>query len=164
MSRYQARWDPTKAESNLRKHGVSFEEAAVAVNDMFAIARSDEHHSILEDRFVLIGESAAWKTLTVIFTMDRDTVRIISARRANAAERRRYMEGDDVLRDAPMDDEMLDDYGHLDGWKRMNLRIVRDDLVHIDEDVQKHFRTSEEVNDALRSLIAEGRVPSATRK
>lgn len=164
MRDHRVRWDPEKAQSNLRKHGVSFEEGAAAVNDMFAIARSDAHHSILEDRFVLVGESAAWRILTVIFTMDRDAVRIISARRATAAERRRYMEGDDVLRDTPMDDEMLDEYGHLDGWKRMHLRVIRDDLVHIDEDVQEHFRTSEEVNEALRSLIAEGRVPSATRK
>ena len=164
MRDHPVRWDPAKAKSNLRKHGVSFEEGAAAVNDMFAIARSDAYHSILEDRFVLVGESAAGNILTVIFTTDRDAVRIISARRATAAERRRYMEGDDVLRDTPMDDEMLDEYGHLDGWRRMHLRIIRDDLVHIDEDVQEHFRTSEEVNDALRSLIAEGRVPSATRK
>lgn len=69
-----------------------------------------------------------------------------------------------MIRDAPFDDEMREDYGHLDGWGRSQFRFIRRDHVRLDPDVQQHFQTSEEVNEALRSLIAEGRVPGVTRK
>ncbi|HYM62816.1 MAG TPA: hypothetical protein VEZ11_18165 [Thermoanaerobaculia bacterium] len=59
---------------------------------------------------------------------------------------------------------MLEDYGHLDGWERGRFRFIPRGQVRLDPDVQLHFETSEEVNEALRSLIAEGRVPSVPRK
>jgi len=161
---FELRWDIAKAKSNLDKHGVSFEEAADTLNDILASVRSDQYHSVEEDRFVIIGESAAGKLLTVVFAIEGNAARIISARRPTAAERRRYMKEDDVLRDSPMDDEMLDDYGHLEGWMKNPFRFTRVGQVRLDPDVQEHFRTAEEVNAALRSLIAEGRVPEATRK
>jgi uncharacterized DUF497 family protein len=158
------RWDPAKAKSNLDKHGVSFEEASHALNDTFAVRRPDHYHSFAEDRFVVIGESVPGKILTVVFAIYEDHARIISARRAAPAERRHYMERDDVLRDAPMDEDMLPDYGHLDGWTRSEFRFILPEPIRLDQDVESFFRTSDEVNDALRMLIAEGRVPSAMRK
>ncbi len=148
----------SKTKRNLAKHGVTFEEAENALNDTLAVRRRDQYHSIDEDRFVVIGESDTGRILTVVFAIYEDGARIISARRAGAAERRHYMKGDDVLRDAPMDDDMLPDYGHLDGWTRSEFRFTRAQ-VSLAPDVREHFRTSDEVNDALRTLIAEGRVP-----
>ncbi|HUF16519.1 MAG TPA: hypothetical protein VMS12_00590 [Thermoanaerobaculia bacterium] len=71
-----------------------------------------------------------------------------------------------TVHDAPADDDMLTDYGHLEGWRRNPFRFTRTDgTVRLDPDVKEVFRTSEEVNAALRILIAEGRIPSdATRK
>ena len=48
-------WDPTKARANLRKHGVSFEEAQTAFADEFALVVEDRVHSETEDRFILLG-------------------------------------------------------------------------------------------------------------
>jgi uncharacterized DUF497 family protein len=152
------RWDPAKAESNLEKHGVSFEDASNALNDTFAIQRLDHCHSREEDRFLVIGESVPGKILTVAFAIYEDHARIISARRATPAEQRQYMKREDVLRDTPMDDEMLPDYGHLDGWTRSEFRFTLPAPIRLDEDVEPYFRTSDEVNNALRLLIAEGRV------
>jgi hypothetical protein len=72
------------------------------------------------------------------------------------------MEDKPTIHDAPLEkDSMLDDYGHLGGWSRNTFRFRRSSsLVSLDADVAATFRTSEEVNEALRMLIAEGRVPS----
>lgn len=67
-----------------------------------------------------------------------------------------------TIHDAPLEaDDMLDDYGHLEGWRRNQFQFKKaEGLVYLDPDVYGVFRSSEEVNAALRMLIAEGRVPS----
>lgn len=164
MGELPLRWDPRKARINLEKHGVSFEEAANAVDDPFAVVRSDEQHSIDENRFLLVGENGAGRTLTVIFTVRAESAWIISARKST--QRRRYMEDEPTIHDAPVEDEMLGEYGHLKGWRRNPFRFTRaEGAVLLDPDVREVFRTSEEVNAALRLLIAKGRIPSdASRK
>jgi hypothetical protein len=83
-------WDPKKAASNLRKHGVAFDEASTAFGDQLSITVPDPAHSRREKRFVLIGTSARERVLVVVHT-DRDgRVRIISARRATKKERAQY--------------------------------------------------------------------------
>jgi len=85
-------WDPGKALSNLRKHGVSFEEARSVFLDEHARQFFDEAHSVTEDRFVMLGMSDLLRVL-VICHCERDggnVIRIISARKATANERKYY--------------------------------------------------------------------------
>ena len=86
-------WDPKKAISNLKKHGVSFEEAATALNDPMAATGADPDHSITEDRYVTFGVSEKGRLVVVSHTEKDETIRIISARRANKGEREFYEEG-----------------------------------------------------------------------
>lgn len=86
-------WDPRKAAANLRKHGVSFEEAATALGDAMAITGADPDHSVGEAQWVTFGVSSQRRLLVVAHTEKDDMIRIISARKAERAERRLYEEG-----------------------------------------------------------------------
>ncbi len=86
-------WDPEKEAGNLRKHGVSFEEATTVFGDALAATISDAKHSELEIRFVTMGMSSGHRLLVVAHTDAETSVRIISARTATAQERRRYESG-----------------------------------------------------------------------
>lgn len=85
-------WEATKARANVRKHGVTFEEAATAFLDDLAVPYEDPTH---HDRFILIGVSLQSNLLLVVFAerAGGDVVRIISARCATRRERRAYEEG-----------------------------------------------------------------------
>jgi uncharacterized protein len=85
-------WDPEKARSNLRKHKVSFEEAATALKDPMAATGCDPDHSVGEERFISFGVSERGRLLVVAHTEEEDTLRIISARVASKGERRIYEE------------------------------------------------------------------------
>ncbi len=86
-------WDPKKAKSNLKKHGVSFEEAATALSDPMAATGHDPDHSVYEARFITFGVSQTGRLLVVSHTERKDTIRIISARKADKGERELYEEG-----------------------------------------------------------------------
>jgi len=92
MREVRFEWDPRKSRANRTKHGVSFEEARTAFLDENARIIPDEEHSIEEDRFVLLGLSIALKLLVVChcYRKSNQVIRIISARRATASERREY--------------------------------------------------------------------------
>ena len=80
-------WDPQKAESNLRKHDVSFEEAMTVFNDTLALIFDDMEHSQREHREIIIGTSALSRIVLVCFVERiQDTIRIFSARRATKNE------------------------------------------------------------------------------
>lgn len=87
-------WDPTKALSNVKKHGVTFEEAKTVFDDDFARLLHDPDHSEEEERFILLGMSYTLKILTVVHCYrDQDgTIRIISARESTKNEARQYKE------------------------------------------------------------------------
>jgi uncharacterized protein len=85
-------WDQRKAESNLAKHRVSFEEAATVFGDALGRILGDPRHSIDEERFVLLGLSQRHRLLAVMFSARGEVIRIISARRATRRERRDYEE------------------------------------------------------------------------
>ena len=85
-------WDPAKAEANVRKHGVSFEEAATAFQDPLARIHADPDHSRHESREILIGHSQRQRLLLVAFTDRRGKLRLISAREVTRRERRDYEE------------------------------------------------------------------------
>jgi uncharacterized protein len=81
-------WNPAKAASNLRKHGVSFEEAQSIFYDDFAIQFYDQSHSSDEERFLMLGMSSGAHLLLVCHC-ERDSggvIRIISARKATKQE------------------------------------------------------------------------------
>lgn len=79
-------WDPNKAATNLKKHGVSFEEAATALLDPMALAHEDDD-SDEEPRWVLVGMSSHTRLLTVVYTLrSEETIRLISARKATRKE------------------------------------------------------------------------------
>ena len=92
MSGLQFEWDARKAAANRRKHGVSFDEARTVFLDESALLRPDEDHSDDEDRFVLLGLSGQMRTLVVChcYRQAADVIRLISARKANLAERQQY--------------------------------------------------------------------------
>ena len=86
-------WDPAKARANLRKYGVTFEEAETVFSDERALVMPDPDHSLSgEQRMVLLGLSAALRVLVVIHCEleDGKVVRLISARRATRSERAQY--------------------------------------------------------------------------
>ncbi|MFO7635071.1 MAG: BrnT family toxin [Caldilinea sp.] len=85
-------WDPQKVTTNLRKHGVSFSEAATVFDDPLSIAVADPDHSAEEDRFIIVGLSHQRRVLIVSFAERGDLIRIISARELTRAERRTYEE------------------------------------------------------------------------
>ena len=86
----QFEWDPAKAESNRRKHGVSFPEATTIFGDPLSLTVVDPDHSTDEDRFLTIGVSYQARLLVVSHSDSGETIRIISARRARPSERRDY--------------------------------------------------------------------------
>ena len=85
-------WDDKKAQSNLYKHGISFAEATTAFGDTLSITIDDPLHSQNEDRLILIGLSEDLKTLVVVHVEKRDTIRIITARKASKKEKQFYEE------------------------------------------------------------------------
>jgi uncharacterized DUF497 family protein len=85
-------WDEEKAEINLKKHKVGFEEAKSVFGDPFSITVDDPDHSKEEQRFIDIGKSASGKLLVVVYTQHESKIRIISCRKATPAERRKYEE------------------------------------------------------------------------
>lgn len=86
-------WDANKAKKNLRKHGVSFEEASTVFADPLAPTIDDPLHSEEEDRYVILGESQRRRLLVVVFTEREERMRIMSARVASRQERKQYEEG-----------------------------------------------------------------------
>jgi uncharacterized DUF497 family protein len=85
-------WDRRKETSNRNKHGVSFAQAKTAFFDENARVIADPDHSEEEDRFILLGLSSQLRLLVVChcYREAQDTIRIISARKANRSERREY--------------------------------------------------------------------------
>ncbi len=86
-------WDEEKAESNLEKHGVSFEEAATAFGDTLSVTIPDPAHSEGEIRFLLIGVTTDQRMVVVAHTERGDNIRIINARPAKRKEVRDYEQG-----------------------------------------------------------------------
>ncbi len=87
-------WDERKATQNVRKHGVSFDEAATVFGDPLSLTIEDAFHSDDEQRFVTIGQSTKGRLVVVVHTDRGDSIRIISARTATARERECYEEGE----------------------------------------------------------------------
>jgi uncharacterized protein len=87
-------WDSQKADINLKKHGVAFQEAASIFGDTLSMTYYDPDHSAREHRFITLGMSRFGRILMVAHTDRHDKIRIISARKATRKERKFYEKGD----------------------------------------------------------------------
>jgi uncharacterized DUF497 family protein len=87
---YNFEWDPKKAASNLKDHGVSFDEATTVFGDLLALNMPDPDHSEGEQRFLVLGMSQRAALLVVSYAERPPRTRIISARPATRHERRKY--------------------------------------------------------------------------
>ena len=85
-------WDPKKAARNLRKHRVSFSEAASVFGDRLGTTVSNPDHSLAEDRYITVGMSSRRRLLMVAHTERGERIRIINARELTRAERDAYEE------------------------------------------------------------------------
>jgi len=94
MNKIKFSWDKNKAQSNLKKHKISFEEAETVFDDENARLIFDPDHSEDEDRFILLGFSSSSKILTVVhcYRDDEKNIRIISARKSTNIEENQYRE------------------------------------------------------------------------
>ena len=94
MAELRFEWDSAKDAANKRKHCISFEEAITVFEDEHALLLEDEEHSEEEERFVLLGLSAASRILIVChcYRESDEIIRIISARKADRLERREYQQ------------------------------------------------------------------------
>ena len=86
-------WDDGKASENLTKHGVSFSEASTVFADPLSRTIVDPLHSEAEERFIVVGQSGLQHTFVVVPPYRENVIRIISARRATASERKDYERG-----------------------------------------------------------------------
>jgi uncharacterized protein len=86
-------WDDNKAESNLLRHGITFEEAVTVFADPYLLLTEDSKHSEQEEREWAMGEAENGSTIVVVFTMRGEQIRIMSARKATKIERKKYEEG-----------------------------------------------------------------------
>ena len=82
-------WDQGKARLNVRKHGISFADAVASLEDEGALTMRDPF-SDDEQRWVTMGRDVLGRVLVVVYTWRGEIVRLISARKATARERRRY--------------------------------------------------------------------------
>jgi uncharacterized protein len=157
-------WDPEKAQENERKHYVSFNEAQTVFHDRLLVQIDDEEHSNEEDRWFVMGESVRRRLVAVTYTIRDGNPWIISARIPTSKERRRYMKGDRI-HDAPMDEP--DPTAHLDWSKARRGALIpaRGPItVTIEPVIAEFYRDEEAVNDALRTLICEGRAGKWSRE
>ena len=86
-------WDDAKADSNERKHGVSFTEATTVFGDVLSVTGYDPRHADVEDRFITMSTSVEGRLILVAHTDRGDSIRIISARKATSRERKAYEDG-----------------------------------------------------------------------
>jgi hypothetical protein len=86
-------WDDNKAERNLLKHGVSFEEAKTVFDDPLYVDFYDPDHSEDEERYLIVGQSNRGRLLILSYTERGDSIRLISAREVTRTEREAYEEG-----------------------------------------------------------------------
>lgn len=84
-------WDENKNRINIKKHGISFEEAKTVFNDRDSVVLDDEEHSQDEDRFIILGVSKSANLLMVCHCIrEEDIIRIITARKATKTEFKKY--------------------------------------------------------------------------
>jgi uncharacterized DUF497 family protein len=150
----QFEWDPKKADGNISKHGVSFDEASTVFGDPLAVSIPDPDHSVDEDRYLTAGlssDNGCWSSLT--FTVSATSE---SLQRAMQVA---WKENNMSQNNNPEPDEMRDEYDFSGGVRgRFYQEYMKGtNVVLLDADVAEVFRDSEAVNQALRTLITIGK-------
>ena len=90
-------WDPKKNRENIRKHKVSFEQAIIALEDPFRLFSYDGVHSLIEDRYIVLGNAEGRILFVCIIWINEETIHIISARRAIKNEMEEYNENSSLF-------------------------------------------------------------------
>lgn len=151
-------WDPAKAAGNVRKHGIPFDDARTVFHDPLMLSIDDHEHSDREERYLAIGESINGRLIVVSYAVRDEVARLITARHAEPAERRRYMRGDQIRDDAAA--ETIEEVDFSNGVRGRHYIAPRGPIVvEIEAIVAEYFRDAGTINQALRMLIAEGRSP-----
>ena len=83
-------WDEDKAQENLKKHGIGFDEAISVFNDSLSLTIPDIKHSVGEERFIDIGLSNRNRLIIVVYTERNNVIRLISSRLATKKEKKSY--------------------------------------------------------------------------
>ena len=149
----QFEWDPATAAANLKRHRVSFHEAATVLEDPLSTTFADEVHSEAEARFLTIGASTRGHVLVVAHTERNDTVRVISA-----VERRGASESSMNKANRHNDNDLRPEYdfasmkGGVRGKYVARLR-KGSNLVLLDPEVAAAFPSDDAVNEALRGVL-----------
>jgi uncharacterized DUF497 family protein len=87
---FKFEWNEVKARDNARKHNVTFEEGSSVFHDLLLVTFPDDEHSITEDQFISLGRSERGRILLVVHTDRGNAIRLISCRKATAAEQQTY--------------------------------------------------------------------------
>src|SRR5258708_11093948 len=159
-------WSNRKAALNLAKHGLSFQEATQVFEDPLQFVFEDAVHSDHENRSGVIGALLDGRIIAVVYTFtEKDQIRLITARRAERAEIRFYMNEPDQLRDEALEvterDEDDFDLSKVD-WSKARrgpqFKLKRGpEWVRLEDHVRVIFHGAEEVNDALKWIMRDGR-------
>lgn len=149
-------WDIVKAENNRKKHNITFYEAKTVFLDEYARTFEDINHSNGELRELIIGYSTSNKLIIVSFTQRNEKIRIISARKVTK-KKENFMKNTTNKKEENIEDEMLNEYD-LDFSKSKPNRFAKllksqSNYIELEPDIEKVFKTSEEVNNALRAFI-----------
>lgn len=159
-------WDRRKAKYNLRKHGVSFEEASTVFDDVLADFFEDPDHSVHEKRFLTIGTSVRGRLLYVAFADRNPRIRII-VRGCLQSKKRKFMK----KKTDEFSDELRPEYDFRK-LKFVGRGIYAEryrsgtNIVLLDPDVRAAFPDDESVNEALRVIakVAKQQANRATKR
>lgn len=146
-------WDKVKALNNLKKHRLSFQEAATVFADQLALTFHDPDHSINELRYLTFGVTRAGRHVIVSHTELNDIMRIISARLMTKLEKDVYEEGGGI-------EEMRSEYKRQELGKGVRGKYhaafkESHNIVLLEPEVARAFKSEEDVNRALLGLIRE---------
>ena len=157
---YSFEWDPKKAASNLKDHGVSFDEAATIFGDILAMNMPDPDHSEGEQRFLVLGTSAASRLVVVSYAERPPRTRIISARLATS-KRDGNMKTNKAKKGSADADTMRSEYDFSEAVRGVTaVRYAQGtNVVLLDPDVAELFPDSQAVNEALRTFARLARAP-----
>lgn len=145
-------WNVSKAAANLRKHGVSFNEAASVFFDPLSATGDDPDHSVGEKRFVTFGTSSSGRLL-VVAHVDRDSaIRIITAREATGRKGRSMKKTKTLSSGELRPEYKRSDFRELVRGKYVERLQASSNVVVLDPEVAALFPNAATVNAALRSL------------
>jgi uncharacterized protein len=171
MDNVEFEWDNEKAVTNLRKHGVSFEEGTTVFNDPMIATIFDPDHSEDEERYISIGTSVQGHLLVVVHAEREGRIRLISCRKATQMLKEKPMKTTKKKQDndmraeydfseaergkfyRPLDKGYKVRVHQSDGTVIVNHYTLAEGTVLLAPDVREYFSDSQSVNEALRSLI-----------